>query len=231
MYKHERIFRELQHESAGIWYISDEYGSKIMVKVPSASIKALLKGCSIEFVFGRDKNQNLNISHTGLRIYDDQVHYLSICNVQRFLDEHLSIAKIMHLEQVEIHFYHEINVCQVLGMVTFNIRDKHDVHSLLGNPKTLYKGDFDNILRQSLDNFQFSLGINYSFSLTPKPIEILVVCASIRNWQIVQNKFFGINEDAEIKISELFEGKTLELEAMVLMESLFSECVWRSPQI
>lgn len=39
----ERIYQELRHEQAAIWYISDEYGSKIMIKAPSTTIKALVK--------------------------------------------------------------------------------------------------------------------------------------------------------------------------------------------
>jgi hypothetical protein len=231
MDKQERIFQELLHERAAIWYISDKSGAKIMVKVPSSSIKALLKGCRIEFVYGRDEYQNSYIFHTGVRIYDDPLHYQSIFCAQRFLDEHLSLAKIMHLDQVEIQFYNEINVCQAYGTLRLRVQDRHDVHALQGNTKLLHKGDFDNLLSQSLDNFQFSLDNNSLFTSAPKLIETLVINGIIHNWQIVQNTFFGINEDAVIKISDSFEGKILELEAMVLMESLFGKSIWRSPQI
>ncbi len=231
MNKQERIFQELLHERAAIWYISDKSGAKIMLKVPSFSIKALLKGCTIEFVFGRDEYQDSHIFHTGVRIYDDPVNYQSIFCAQRFLDEHLSLAKIMHLDQVEIQFYNEINICQAYGTLRLRAQDRHDIHALLSNAKILHKGDFDDLLSQSLDNFQFSLDSNCLFISTPKLIKTLVVNGIIDNWQIMQNTFIGINEDAVIKISDSFEGKILELEAMVLMGSLFGEYIWRSPQI
>ncbi|RFM35032.1 hypothetical protein DXN04_06425 [Chitinophaga silvisoli] len=68
MNKADRIHKELMHEPANIWYISDEYGSKIVIKVPTNSIKSLLKGCKIEFLFGRNESSIPNIFHTGLKI-------------------------------------------------------------------------------------------------------------------------------------------------------------------
>jgi hypothetical protein len=49
-----RIATELRHESAAIWYIADEYGEKVMVKVLSPTIKALIAGCKLEFLYGKD---------------------------------------------------------------------------------------------------------------------------------------------------------------------------------
>jgi len=63
----ERIYQELLQEKMGIWYVSDSYGSKIMLKVPSSTLKAIIKGCKLELIFGIDDN----IFHIGAKIYDD----------------------------------------------------------------------------------------------------------------------------------------------------------------
>jgi len=40
-------------------YISDQYGSKVMTKTTSVSIKSIMQGCKIEFLFGTDKSKDL----------------------------------------------------------------------------------------------------------------------------------------------------------------------------
>lgn len=101
----ERICKELLHEAAAIWYIADEYGEKIMVKVPSNAIKSLISGCKMDFLFAKDYDHIFPIFHAGVRIYDDPIHYIRLTSVQRFRQEHKAIQKIMQMETVNIHFH------------------------------------------------------------------------------------------------------------------------------
>ena len=103
--KAERIAKELLHEQVSLWYISDSLGSKVMVKIPSTSIKALIAGCKIEFLFGKDTKQRPFKFHTGIRVYDDPIHYLSVTGIHRFLDEHISLEAIMNRANTYIHFH------------------------------------------------------------------------------------------------------------------------------
>jgi hypothetical protein len=82
---YERIYNELKHERSGLWYISDEYGSKIMLKIPSNVARSFVNGCPIEFLFGKDDKRSPPILHIGVRIYDDPVHFEHLPNksVQR----------------------------------------------------------------------------------------------------------------------------------------------------
>jgi len=45
------IYREIISEEVGIWYISDITGSKILIKVPSATIKLIAKKCKLQLLF------------------------------------------------------------------------------------------------------------------------------------------------------------------------------------
>lgn len=73
----DRIYKELLHEGAGIWYIADDYGEKVMVKASSNAIKSLIAGCKMDFLFGKDSQHIFPIFHAGARIFDDPVHYLA----------------------------------------------------------------------------------------------------------------------------------------------------------
>src|SRR5690606_30661891 len=228
MEKAERIYQELLQEKTGIWYITDEYGSKIIIKVPSSILKAIIKGCKIELVFGLDNN----IFHIGVKIYDDPINFITLINTQKNMDEHLSIAKIMHLDKVQIQLYNELCVCQCFGDIVLTTKNKNDILCLLGNPKKLYVGVIDEKINQSADNFQYSLGLDIpnnhgSFN----KVETLVIEAKIQNFQTMNNEFVEDTGIVSTEISDSDEGTLLEKEVFVVLRSLFGSNIYHSPQI
>lgn len=231
MTKAERIEIELRHERAAIWYISDQFGSKVMIKIPATTIKALMKGCKMELLFGRDETLTPNVFHLGVRIYDDPVHYQVIACTQRFLDEHLSLARIMHLEHVQIQLYNELNICQAFGTLIIKKDDKHNVHALLGNPKKLRKGIFDKEFSYSLDRFQSCLDSNSVGLNSRNFMKTLVVQSPVPDWEFVQNNFLNENETINISIADVDEGGMLEKEVFITLRSLFDNDLFQGPRI
>ncbi|OPC35443.1 hypothetical protein BAX97_11180 [Elizabethkingia meningoseptica] len=228
MNKAERIYQEFLQEKVGVWYISDGYGAKIMIKAPSSTLKALIKGCKLELVFGIDEN----IFHVGAKIYDDSIHFLAITNVQKDIDEHLSIAKIMNLNEVQIQLCNELSICQAFGDIVLNEKNKNDVLCLLGNPKRLYSGKINDKLLLSSDNFQFSLNLDISINTDYlKKIETISIKTKIENIEIVDNRFIGETEVISTDITNSDEGKLLEKEIFIALKSLFEEDICLSPQI
>lgn len=226
-----RISNELKHETAAIWYISDDVGSKVMVKVPSPSIKAIIKGCKVEFLFGKDTYQKPNFFHIGIRIYDDSINYQEIICTQRFLFEHLSIAKIMYLDNVQIQFYNELNTCQAFGELTFEELGKQSVQSLLGTPESLYVGAFNDEVSKSLDNFQFSLGHDFKDISEVKRLNMLVINSRISDISVIKNFIYTDNHHVELLIDDKDEGNTLEDEVFIAMTSLFGKDTYKGARI
>ncbi len=203
MNKAERIYQELLQEKAGIWYISDGYGSKIMIKVPSSALKAIIKGCKTEFVFGLEDN----IFHIGVKIYDDSINFITLTSTQKNIDEHFSIAKIMQLEKVQIQLYNELCVCQCFGDIIFSVKNKNDILSLLGNPVNLFTGIIDERISHSADSFQFSLGLDIpSKGKTLNRIETLVIEKEIENIQTMNNAFVENSGLVSTDVSDQDEG-------------------------
>lgn len=226
----ERIVKELLHEQASLWYISDQYGSKVMIKTTSVTIKAIMKGCNIEFLFGKDKKHKPAIFHTGIRIYDDPVHYLTITGTQRFKDEHFSLEKIMNLSNVYIHFHNELNICVAIAFLSFEIKDQLKVLNLLGNIDKLYIGDFDSATSKSLDCFGYSLRIKGKTEDIYE-IETLNIEGHLSNWETMENYFIGLNEKNKIIVNDNNEGDVLEKQIWVSLESLFDDQLFRNPTI
>ncbi len=227
MNKAERIYQELLQEKAGIWYISDGYGSKIMIKVPSSALKAIIKGCKTEFVFGLEDN----IFHIGVKIYDDSINFITLTSTQKNIDEHFSIAKIMQLEKVQIQLYNELCICQCLGDIIFSIKNKNDILSLLGNPMNLFTGIIDERIYHSADNFQFSLGLDIpSNSKTFNRIETLVIEKEIENLHTMNNAFVENSGLVSTDVLDQDEGTLLEKEVFIVLRSLFGSNIYHSPQ-
>lgn len=228
MNKAERIHQELLQEKTGIWYISDGYGSKIMIKAPSSILKAIIKGCKIELAFGLDDN----IFHIGIKIYDDPINFITLTSIQKNIDEHLSIAKIMQLEKVQVQLYNELCACQCFGDIILTTKKRNDILCLLGNPKRLFTGLIDERIHRSADNFQFSLGLDVPGSRKSRnQIETLLFEAKIEDLQIVKNSFLDEGGNMSTEISDPDEGTLMEKEIFVALRSLFGSDIFHSPKI
>lgn len=228
--KAERIAKELLHEKVSLWYVSDSFGAKIMLKIPTPTIKSLITGCAIQFSFGKDSKRQPSMFHTGVRIYDDPVHYLSVTGIQRFVDEHTSLEKIMYRQHTDIQFYNELNVCVATATVCFDVKDQMKVLNLLGRPEQLYCGDFDKAAFRSLDCFDYSLKMERALENVYE-IDTLIICGKLSDWKIIKNLFIGLNEKHLIVAGDLNEGEVFERQVWVSLKDLFDYHVYRNPTV
>ena len=224
----DRIERELRHELAGIWYISDKYGAKILVKLPSSSIKAILKGCAIELLFAVDRDTNPNILHTGLRVYDDPVHPQLIMNPVQYKYDHFAIVKIMHLGKVQVQFCNELNAIQSFGDLRISDRDRHNVHCLMGNPKGLYTGQDFGKLNLSLDKFQAILNNEPTLGSNIADLSVKGVYKQVES---IDHSYVGEEQTVNTNIEDPLEGDQLEKEIYVIVRSLFAKNAYHNPLI
>lgn len=110
-----------------------------MLEVSSTILKAIIKGCKLELLFGNDNN----IFHTEAKIYDDSINFAILTTANIHVDENFSLAKIMQLDNVQIKLYDELSVCQYFGTINFTPRQKSYELCILGNPKKIYSGSLD----------------------------------------------------------------------------------------
>lgn len=223
----DRIDRELRHELAGIWYISDQYGAKILVKIPSSTIKAILKGCIIELLFAVDGDLSPNILLSGLRVFDDPVHPQLLMNPVQYRKDHLAITKIMHLEKVQIQFCNELNAIQSFGDLYVSDKDRHDVHCLMSNPRRFDTGRDFTQLNLSLDKFQAVLNKTTSTA----DMHILAVKATYLQVESIVNSYVEAEQTVQTNIEDSFEGNQFEKEIYVVIRSLFNKDAYHGPLV
>lgn len=231
MNKAERIYQELRHEQASVWYINDEFGAKIMIKLPSSTVKAIIKGCRVEFIFGKDDKSGVPVFHTGLIVYDDEVHYLTIVGPSRFIDEHESLSAIMNRSFTAIHFHDELNACVVTAEVTFTIKDQLKVLNLLGNTDNLYVGDFTQKISDSLNCFEYSVNPTKRYESEIYSVTTVFIEPVFRNWAPFTNTFIGTKAVNTFLIDDADEGTMLEKQIFTVLDHLFKDKLYKSPQV
>ncbi len=226
----ERIYQELVHENASIWYIANNFGSKIMIKAPSSTVKAIINGCKVVFLFGKDSQTDIIYFHTGIKIYDDMVKCLLITGTNRFVQEHESLKAIMEENTTVIELYNELSVCVAKAHVSFNENDRESILKMIGNMQELYVGDFTKEATSSLDSFDYSLDKSRDY-LDVRDIETSSIEGYFSEWKTMKSIFIGFNEINEIQMDNRDEGGTLEKQIWVSLESLFNFNLYKNPRI
>jgi len=226
----ERICEELLHEPASIWFINDDFGAKVMIKITSPIIKSIMKGCKVEFLFGKDGSHQPAIFHSGLRIYDDPINFAAVIGTELFPDEHTSLAAIMNRSFTHIHFHNELGICVATAKLSFSIADQFRILNLQGNPESLYCGKFDERISRSLDCFDHSIKME-SKHKNVYEIETIAVEGKLQDWIIMKNTVIGFNKINHVMVDDKDEGSILEKEVTIILDDLFKQKLYLNPQI
>jgi hypothetical protein len=227
----ERIYQELIHEEGGLWFVYDEYGFKVIVKAPSNSIKAIIKGCRLLFIFGRDNVPTPALFHSCIRVYDDPINFLQLSGSHRFIEDHNAVKKVMEEDRVQVQLFNELNMCTAFGNLKFGKSSRERVLNMLGNPGHLYSGDFNEQTSWSLDCFDFSSGSGRTFDKNVRPIDVIEIEGKLENITIMQNYVAGFNQTELMRIDDESEGKVLEQQVWAVLDYLFEKDIHRSPQV
>lgn len=224
------IYNEMKGEDVGIWFISDNYGFKISVKIPSNVIRSLINGCRIEFLFGKDEKDNWIYYHTGSRIYDDLTNPILITQPCRFIRDFVGLKRILNEKQVIIELYDELLTCSATAELTIKDGDRITILQFMEGNKNLYLGDYSSDLSTSMDSFIYSLDSSQKTSNSYK-IKTKSIPCEIKNWNIIHKDFVGFADVQQVNISDKDEGGTFERQIWFSMESLFLNDIYLNPII
>lgn len=225
-----RLNKEILHERVSVWYVWDGVEFRVLIKAPGTAIKALSKGCRLELTFGLDSLATPNILHTGCRIYDHPIHYLSITGVQRFYEEHYGLLGVLQHSSVRIQFHDELCVCAATARLQISEKNRKRAIDFIGDIDRLYYGGLGKRIKRSLDAFDFSLGqrpVEKGFYV----IDTLTIESKLSNWQSSKNTFFLNNEVATLQIDGTDQGAILEKQVGTILDQLFEKQLYRSPRI
>lgn len=224
----QRVQQEMISEVASIWYVPANNGaeSAVLIKAPTPSIKAIIAGCPFKLIFGKADTHLC----TGVTISDIPDAPLILSGIQRNLEEHLALFRILQDCTSPIFLFNEMDVCVAWANATLPELDAAKVSTFIGDPSKLYVGQFTEETSHTLDCFEFSVNSTIGHSNVSKiPIKELQV--SVGFWNIITSYFYGENSFEPVMIDRFEEGKSFERTIWAALSPVFPDSLFKNSKI
>lgn len=225
----ERVYNEMNSEPAFIWFVPANQGEELafLIKVPTPSIKALISGCSMQLIFGR-QGAFLSI---GVRIWDIPDSPVVISRIQRDLEEHCSLIRALQEKEFPVFLFNEMDICLAWSNIKLIEDESKKVLDVIGQePEAFYVGKFTKEASFSLDCFDYSIDARNTH---PNSVVIPTkeISVAFDQWQSIKNYFLGNREHHSVIINEKDEGGTFEQAIWASLTSVFPLDLYKSPQV
>ncbi|WP_294962703.1 hypothetical protein [uncultured Flavobacterium sp.] len=100
---YEKILsNEINNEDSGLWFVSSSNGNKIILKLPTNTIKSIYKGCTVELFIKIYEYEQTSYLIVGTRIHDSSTHPLIAYGIDRFEGHNGAIKTILNQEKIRI---------------------------------------------------------------------------------------------------------------------------------
>jgi hypothetical protein len=225
----ERIYIKIFGENASIGFIEDESGLTIILKAPTNALKAIISGCRVQLLLGKDNKTTKPIIHSGVIIFDDPIKFMTITGANLFYEENEALKKILLSDSCRISFYNELSIC--VASANFRVMDslKEVALEMIGDTNCLYTGDFNEDVISSLNAFDYTLDRSRQFE-NPYLIETVALDCQFSDWNIINNYFIGLNDKILTKIDDEIEGTSFENLVWFPIENLFILNIYKNPK-
>lgn len=217
----------MRSEDSGIWFVPANDGNEAaaLIKAPTSTLKSLLVGAELKFIFGFSDN-NLCC---GVRIYDVPEAPLLLSNTQRHLEEHEALLLIARNGIAPVFLYNEMDVCMAWSDGYISTQSQESLVPLVSNPKSFYTGKPTDATTKVLDSFCNQ--IDPDIPGAGIPINLLEVPITHGSWVLNQVSFVGFRESHTITLDDPDEGSAFEKATWASFESVFPLTLYRSPQV
>lgn len=225
----ERVYNRMRSEAASVWYVPANGGEEtaFLIKAPTPSLKALIKGCSIQLLFGK-KDNYLCI---GVRIEDMPDTPLVLSGAQIVSEEHMAFFQSMKQREFPVFLFNEMDVCVASSNINISDEDSSNLFDLIGdNSSLLYTGDFNDAVSHAIDCFDFSIDKTKTYPNACK-IPIVEITPKLSEWKTPEIYFINKDSYHEINISSKDEGEIFENTIWGSLESIFPTTLYKNPQV
>lgn len=228
----KRVYKEMASEEASIWFVPTLGigDTAILVKAPTNQLKAIITGCKVEFVFGKNKVNDKNYLCTGFKIHDTPMAGMISCGAQKHAEEHQALKKILSKGSVPVFLFNEMDICVAWTNAKIKLEEAKHIINLLGNLKELYVGKFNSEINHCLDCFEYSLDETQKVKGAYK-IDIFSIIPKFENWTQNNIYFLGCYEHNKFQIDDKDEGESFERIIWSSLESVFPLTLHKKPQV
>jgi len=224
----ERVYKEMRSENASLWIVPANGGDELalLIKAPSSAIKALIAGCPLQLLFGREGPY----LSTGVRILDMPDAPMLISGIQRELEEHQALARLLVDKRTPVFLFNEMDVCLAWTNLAICETDASQVAALIEQKPDIYVGDFSSECSHALDCFCYSSDPTHTYANAVQ-IPLVTVDASLEPWRANNVSFVGIRGYHTITIDDQNEGEIFERAIWASLESVFPLTLHKGPQV
>ncbi len=224
----ERVYKEMRSENASLWIVPANGGDELalLIKAPSSGIKALIAGCQLHLLFGKEGSY----LSTGARILDMPDAPMLISGIQRELEEHQALARLLVVKQAPVFLFNEMDVCLAWTNLAISEIDASQVAALISEGPDLYVGEFSPECSHALDCFCFSTDPSNAY---PNAVQIPLVTVNVllEPWRANNVSFVGIHGYHTITIDDKNEGEIFERAIWASLESVFPLTIHKGAQV
>lgn len=224
----ERVYNKMRAEAASIWYVPANGGEDIaiLIKAPTPTLKAMISGCSINLLFGK----NDSYLCTGVQIEDMPDTPLLIFGAQIVLEEHKTLFEFLLRKEALIFLFNEMDICVASSTITILEKEASLLRTLLGEQISLYVGEFNNDVSFAIDCFVSTIDKTQVYP-NAHDIPIVKINTQIGNWMANNIYFIGHDSYCDMNISSKMEGANFENTIWGSLESVFFDTLYKSPRI
>lgn len=224
----DRVSRAMRGEAASLWTVSANAGAEIavLIKVPSATIKALVAGCSLQLLLGR-LGPHVCL---GARIEDVPDAPIRIAYPIRDPEDLDALMRLLSDRTSKVFLFNEMDVCIAWTTLSFGEAEARQAQELLGDRSALYSGPYTPEYSHALDCFCQSTDATDKYP-NAVAIPIAVLTVSMEPWQITRVSFIGLRESHTVILDDSNEGEMFERAIWACLESVFPVTLYKSPQV
>lgn len=226
----ERIYHEMRsEEGGGAWFVPANGGDEaaVLIKAPTSTLKALLCGSALSFVFGTKDGYLC----CGVRIYDVPEAPILLCHIQLHEEEHYALRKIANEGHAPVFLFNEIDVCVAWsdGNITEHSHGNH-FSKFIEIPEGFHVGKFDERASTILDLFCTTMDINLQVRSSDE-IKVIEIPIGHGPWTSNTISFTGAHDSHTIRLEDMDEGGVLEKAVWASLGSAFPLTLHKSPQV
>ena len=224
----ERVYKEMRSENASLWIVpaNDNKELALLIKAPSSAIKALIAGCPMQLLFGREGPY----LSTGLRILDMPDAPMLISGIQREIEEHQALARLLVDKRTPVFLFNEMDVCLAWTNLEISETEASQVAKLIKQEPVLYVGEFSQECSHALDCFCFSSDQSHTYP-NASQIPLVTVNTLLEPWRVNNVSFVGTRGYHTITIDDQNEGEIFERAIWASLESVFPLTIHKGAQI
>lgn len=223
----ERVRKEMHSEAASLWIIpsSDEsYKTAAIMKVPSASIKAIITKCKFDVSIALHDD----VLMYAYRVYDVPESPLVISGCITIEEELSSVTELLNKKTTQLFLFNELDIC--IGWSEVELNGPNLKLLEVFKSSRPYIGEFNSDCSYALDCLHFTLDTKAKSKNHPKA-DVYTFDVEAKGWNINTTVFMGVNDYSSMVLDDKDEGVMLERAIWSSLESVFPFTLHKSPQV